>query len=60
ACHANDCHAVYLSGAGPTIMCLSDQEGMASRLSQVLSKLNHKWIIRKLTIDNDGIKILRS
>lgn len=59
-CHENDCHAVYLSGAGPTIMCLSDKKGMESKLSQVLSKLNHKWVIRKLTIDNDGIIILRS
>ncbi len=59
-CLENDCHAVYLSGAGPTIMCLSDQEGIESRLSQVLSKLNYQWVIRKLKIDNDGLKILRS
>ncbi|MBV1756370.1 MAG: homoserine kinase [Dethiosulfatibacter sp.] len=59
-CLENDCHAVYLSGAGPTIMCLSDQKGIEPRLSQVLNKLNHQWVIRKLTIDNDGLKILRS
>lgn len=60
ACHENDCHAVYLSGAGPTIMCLSDQDDIESRLSQVLSKLKQRWVIRKLTIDTEGIKILRS
>ncbi|HBH11848.1 MAG TPA: homoserine kinase [Clostridiales bacterium] len=59
-CMENDCHAVYLSGAGPTIMCLSDQEEIETRLSQVLSALNHRWAIRKLVIDNDGTKILRS
>ncbi|MDP3387746.1 MAG: homoserine kinase [Eubacteriales bacterium] len=60
ACYENDCHTVYLSGAGPTIMCLSDQEGMETRLSQVLDRLEHRWIIRKLTLDNNGIIILRS
>jgi homoserine kinase len=60
ACNENDCHAVYLSGAGPTIMCLSDQDGIEARLAQVLSKLKQRWSIRKLTIDNEGIKILRS
>lgn len=58
----NDCsgHAVYLSGAGPTIMCIADESGNKTSMEEGTSKFRNNWKVRELKIDEEGIQILRS
>jgi homoserine kinase len=49
----------YLSGAGPTIMCISKNKEMKKILSEELKSLKREWIIKKLTVDNKGVKYRR-
>lgn len=58
----NDCngHAVYLSGAGPTIMCISDEAGNKGFLENSTVEFRNSWKVRELKIDKEGIQIIRS
>ncbi len=58
----NECsgHAVYLSGAGPTIMCIADEPGNRASMEDQTAKFRNNWKVRELKIDEEGIQILRS
>lgn len=60
ACYDFDAHAVYLSGAGPTMMCIADEPGKQEVLENYVKGFEGKWIIKELKIDEEGIQILRS
>jgi homoserine kinase len=58
-CRQNGGYGVYLSGAGPTMMCISDDKECLYKLEKSLEKMDN-WTVKGLRIDNEGIKILRS
>lgn len=49
----------YISGAGPTIMCLreNDHIDFDNNMRQYLAALSDKWILKELDIDNEGAMI---
>lgn len=51
--------ATFLSGAGPTIMAMvnKDNTKFKKSLLRTLNSLNHKWEIKELEIENNGISI---
>lgn len=60
-CYTLGAHAVYISGAGPTIMAVVDHsnEYFAGKLRFTLDTHGfEKWAVKELTIDNDGTKII--
>ena len=49
----------YLSGAGPTLMCIADNDDVLPRLkSYILAECRQPWRVLPLNIDFDGAKIL--
>jgi homoserine kinase len=59
-CIENEGYGVYLSGAGPTMMCISDKKTSLADVQHLLGDLSQQWIIKALKIDEEGIQILRS
>lgn len=59
-CRELGCLGSYISGAGPTIMCLreNDHSDFDEGMRQYLSTLSDKWILKELDIDNNGAIIL--
>lgn len=51
----------YISGAGPTLMCLIENEDQAfkGKIASYLNSLDDKWDIRELKIDLNGYEILK-
>ena len=50
----------YLSGAGPTIMCLVEEgsQKFNEHISSYLSTLDNDWNVRDLELDKEGFKLL--
>lgn len=58
--YANDAYAVYLSGAGPSLMAIIDKknEFFSGKLRFSLDKMGlYSWDVKELEIDNSGTKI---
>lgn len=47
-----------ISGAGPTLLCLSMDEAFDARLAPKLSALPHSWQLLSLPIDHDGVQVM--
>lgn len=58
-CCNEDIHSVYLSGAGPTIMCISDNDGYKDIFTKKTKEINGNWKVEKLFIDINGTLIKR-
>lgn len=52
------CHAVCVSGAGPSILCVTKDAAFAARMRQAVSELDHNWTLLALEVDNDGADIV--
>ncbi|MBR1607479.1 MAG: homoserine kinase [Clostridia bacterium] len=50
----NGCEAVCISGAGPTILCLTQDPGFAGAMETAVKALRHRWVVRDLTVDAQG------
>ncbi|AVP53876.1 homoserine kinase [Clostridium tetani] len=59
-CKKNGALGVFLSGAGPTIMAITDKnnEDFLKNMNEELSILNHKWNIKKLVVDHKGATVI--
>ena len=53
----NGCGALCISGAGPTLLCLTRDADFASRMAQACRDLSHRWDVRDLRVDPDGAQI---
>ena len=54
------CNALCISGAGPTLLCITRDEGLAERLSAALTGLRNRWQVRSLQADAQGAQLLAS
>ena len=52
--HQNGCHAVCISGAGPTILCITRDPAFAGRMERAVLPLDHHWQVRDLPVDYHG------
>ncbi|MDO4534519.1 MAG: homoserine kinase [Clostridium perfringens] len=52
---------VYLSGAGPTIMAIASEDNIKFKedIIEFLRKLDNKWLIKELSICNNGTTIYK-
>lgn len=50
--------AVYLSGAGPTILCISTNGKFSDSIRRPLSKLRNKWDVMPLKVDTLGATVI--
>ncbi len=59
-CSELGCLGSYISGAGPTIMCLreNDHADFDENIKEYLKTLHDKWTIRELKMDMEGAKQL--
>lgn len=48
------CGAVCISGAGPTILCITRDAGFAARMERAVEGLEHRWTVRDLPVDYHG------
>lgn len=54
---AEQCGAIAfcISGAGPTLLALTDEASFAAQFSEKCKRLEHRWNIMELTVDTEGI-----
>jgi len=45
---------MYLSGAGPTLMCVYSDPAFPERMAKFLSGIRNEWIVRPLEVDKKG------
>lgn len=58
AAHKAGCGAVCLSGAGPSILCVSRDVSLAEKLRAGVAGLAHNWTVLDLAVDMDGAKVI--
>lgn len=56
---ARECGAIgfCISGAGPTLLCLTDSSEFVRAMQPFVQKLPHEWKIRELPIDFTGTRV---
>lgn len=52
--HGLGCDAFCISGAGPTLLCITRDESLAGQLWEAAGSLHHHWQIAELAIDHTG------
>ena len=52
------CHSFCISGAGPSLLCISRDVSFAARLAEAVRVLPHNWFVRDLRVDPDGADVL--
>lgn len=57
-CEKNQCLGFYLSGAGPTLMSIVENDKFVYDIEEEINKLHRKWRVVPLQIDYDGAVIL--
>ena len=55
----NGCDAFCVSGAGPTLLCISDDAGFSGCMKTAVQGLRHQWTVRDLTVDTLGAQIIQ-
>lgn len=56
--HDLGCDAFCISGAGPTLLCITRDGSLAERLAASASGLKHHWHIQELAVDHSGAACL--
>ena len=56
--HDLGCDAFCISGAGPTLLCVTRDSTLAERLSASAAGLKHHWHIQELAVDHSGASCL--
>lgn len=54
----NGCNAFCISGAGPTLLALTTNSGLAEDMAEEVKSLDHHWQIVELPVDFDGAVVL--
>lgn len=54
--HRLGCDAFCISGAGPTLLCLTRDGSLAGNLSEAAGELEHRWHIQELAVDHLGAR----
>ena len=54
---AEQCGAIAfcISGAGPTLLALTDEASFAAQFAEKCKHLEHRWNIMELAVDTEGI-----
>ncbi len=52
------CTAFCVSGAGPSLLCVTEDAAFAGRLAEAVRGLPHAWTVRDLRVDSEGTVLL--
>lgn len=52
------CRCVCISGSGPSILCVSDDESFGGKMREAVSDLTQGWTLRELSPDEDGAAVI--
>ena len=52
------CRAFCVSGAGPSLLCVTNDPALAPRLAEAVRPLPHSWDVRDLRLDTEGTVVL--
>ena len=50
------CRCVCISGAGPSVLCISRDAALGARLRDAVKDLSHRWTVLELSVDSEGAK----
>lgn len=56
-CIRDGSSAIYISGSGPTIINIVDDDRFIERIKNSISMLEHNWKIKLLNVDKKGTKV---
>ncbi|NLJ57767.1 MAG: homoserine kinase [Tissierellia bacterium] len=56
-CCRDGSKAIFISGSGPTLMNIVDNDEFSEKIKSGISKLKHRWEIKELEVDRDGAKV---
>ena len=56
----NGCQSLCISGAGPTLLCLTRQPDFAKKMQTACSALSHVWTVRDLMVDFQGVSVTQN
>lgn len=56
--HGLGCDAFCISGAGPTLLCITRDSTLAERMAASAAGLKHRWLIQELAVDHTGAACL--
>ena len=56
-CSVNGSSAIFISGSGPTLMNITDNDKLPELIKDSISKLKHQWEIKLLKTDRNGAKV---
>lgn len=56
----NGCHAMCISGAGPSLLCLTRDADFARKMTEACRSLRHHWQLRDLQVDRQGACLLNA
>lgn len=56
--HGLGCDAFCISGAGPTLLCITRDGTLANKLAASAAGLKHHWLIQELAVDHSGAACL--
>ena len=52
------CRAFCISGAGPTLLCVTDDPSFSEKLAEAVRPLPHNWTVRALSLDLAGAVVI--
>ncbi len=56
--HELGCDAFCISGAGPTLLCITRDGSLAGKLKDAAGCLRHNWHIQELAVDHQGAECI--
>lgn len=56
-CFVDGSSAIFISGSGPTLMNITDNDRLPEKIKDGISKLKYEWEIKLLETDRDGVKV---
>lgn len=56
-CIENGSQALFISGSGPTLMNIIENSNFTNKIKNSIINLGHKWDIRYLLTDTNGVKV---
>jgi homoserine kinase len=56
-CIVNGSSAIFISGSGPTLMNITDNDKLPELIKDSISKLKYEWEVKLLKIDRNGAKV---
>ena len=58
AANSLGCRCVCISGAGPSVLCVSRDASLGTKLRDAVKVLSHRWTVLELSVDDEGAAVI--